>query len=112
MSPQDDEARLHDILDYAHRAVDAVRERSRSDLDRDVILAAALERFLEIIGEAASRLSEERKGLTPNVPWRQMVGMRNRLIHGYGAVDLDILWNVVRDDLPHLITILESELDE
>lgn len=111
MSPQDDQARLRDMLDYARKAVEAIRDRSRRDLDQDVVLAAALARFVEVIGEAAGRVSEERRVLAPGVPWRQMVGMRNRLIHGYGAVDLDVLWGVVHEDLPDLIARLHSELD-
>ena len=81
-------------------------------MDGDVVLAAALERFVEIIGEAAGRVSDERKLAAPNIPWRQIVGMRNRLIHGYGAVDRDVLWNVVHDDLPGLIEKLHRGLGE
>ena len=112
MSPHDDETRLRDMLDYARKAVEATRRRSRADLDRDVVLTAALERFVEIIGEAAQRVSDVKRQGMPDVPWRQIAGMRNRLIHGYTGVDHDILWNVVHDDLPHLIGQLENELDE
>lgn len=55
-------------------------------------------------------MSDERKASTPDIPWRQMVSMRNRLIHGYGAVDRDVLWDVVHDDLPDLVTRLHREL--
>jgi uncharacterized protein with HEPN domain len=100
------------MRDYAHQAVDAIRGRSREDLDRDAVLAAALERFIEIIGEAASRVSATRQAATPGIPWRQIVGMRNRLVHGYGAVDRNVLWDVVHDDLPDLIAKLSRELNE
>ena len=60
------------MLDYARRAVEAIRNRSCPELDSDVVLAAALERFVEIIGEAASRVSEELKVAAPDIPWRQL----------------------------------------
>lgn len=110
MSLPEDDARLRDMLDYAGKAVEAISSRSRADLDRDAVLAAALERFVEIIGEAASRVSDERKAAAPDIPWRQIVGMRNRLIHGYGAVDRDVLWDVVHDDLPDLAAKLQRGL--
>ena len=109
MSHREDETHLRDMLDYAGKAVEAIRGCSRADLDCDAVLGAALERFVEIIGEAANRVQDERRRAMPDVPWKQIVGMRNRLIHGYIAVDLDILWNVVHDDLPALIERLEKE---
>ena len=112
MSPLDDERRLRDMLDYARKGVEAIRGRSRADLERDVVLVAALERFVEIIGEAAQRVSEKRKGGMPGIPWRQIIGMRNRLVHGYTAVDHDVLWDVAHHDLPGLVARLESELRE
>ena len=111
MSQRDDETRLRDMLDYSQRAVETIRDRLRADLDCDVVLSAALERFVEIIGEAATRVTEERRKLTPDIPWRQIIGMRNRLIHGYGTVDRDVLWDVVHDDLADLIAALQRELN-
>ena len=111
MSQRDDETRLRDMLDYSQRAIEAIRDRSRADLDRDVVLSAALERFVEIVGEAAVRVSEQRQALMPDVPWRQIIGMRNRLIHGYGAVDRDVLWDVVHNDVAELIANLRRELN-
>jgi len=111
MSQRDDEIRLRDMLDYSQRAIETIRDRLRADLDRDVVLSAALERFVEIIGEAATRVTEERRKLTPDIPWRQIIGMRNRLIHGYGTVDRDVLWDVVHDDLADLIAALQRELN-
>ena len=110
MSQHDDETRLRDMLDHADRAVEAIRDRSRADLDRDPILGAALEGFVEIIGEAAGRVSEDRKVAAPDIPWRQIMGMRNRLVHAYGAVDRNVLWDVVHDDLPDLVGKLHREL--
>jgi uncharacterized protein with HEPN domain len=67
-------------------------------------------RLLEIIGEAASRVPIDGRSRYPDIPWPQIIGMRNRLIHGYNSVDFDILWQTAREDLPPLIAALESIL--
>jgi len=64
-------------------------------------------RLVEIVGEAGARVSKEERAKHPQIPWDDVVGMRNRLIHGYDMVDLDILWDTVKDDLPRLIEALE-----
>ena len=74
------------MLDYARRAVTAVASRDRTDLESDPILAAALERFIEVIGEAASKISETTRTNAAQSPWQEIVGMRNRLVHGYASV--------------------------
>ena len=97
-----------DMLDHARRAVAAVRGRARPELDSDPVLAAALERFIEVIGEAASKVSEAERARLDYVPWRGLIGMRNRLVHGYAAVDHDVIWDVVTGDLPDLIAALQA----
>ncbi len=81
--------------------------RQRSDLDSDRMLALALTHLVEITGEAANRVPSEEQIRYPQIPWKQLVGMRNRLIHAYDQVDLDILWQVVTSDLPALMTELD-----
>jgi uncharacterized protein with HEPN domain len=100
------------MLDHAQEAVVLAQGRCRADLDRDRLLELALVRLLEIVGEAASRVSDEDCERHPEIPWPQIVSLRNRLIHGYDAVDLDILWQIVEQDLPPLITALETILDQ
>jgi uncharacterized protein with HEPN domain len=112
MRPPEDDVLLRDMLDHARRAVDAVARRSRHDLDVDPILAAALERFIEVTGEAASKVTESTRRELPQVPWREIIGMRNRLVHGYAAVDHDIVWDVVVVDLPALVAVLEDLLND
>ena len=112
MRPPEEDVLLRDMLDHARRAVDAVAERDRSDLDSDLILAAALERFIEVIGEAASKISPSTWANSPEIPWKEIIGMRNRLVHGYAAVDHDIVWNVVSADLREMIDALERILAE
>lgn len=77
---------------------------------RRVCSSYSLVRLLEIVGEAAACVSLETRGLHASIPWRQVVSMRNRLVHGYDEVDLDILWDTVTRDIPHLITELEQAL--
>ncbi len=95
------------MLKRAHEAVDMARGRSRNDLDSDRQFNLALTRLLEIIGEAAARVSEPTRAAHPEIPWPQIVGLRNRLIHGYDNVDFDVLWQIVTDDLSPLIQELE-----
>jgi len=86
--------------------------RSRQDLSSDLMLAIALTRCLEVLGEAASRLSSEGRLRFPRIPYAQMISMRNRLIHAYFDVDLDIVWTTVAEDLPSLLPVLDSALAE
>jgi uncharacterized protein with HEPN domain len=86
--------------------------RNRSDLSSNPMLAMALTRCLEVLGEAASKLSAETRLSFPGIPCANMVAMRNRLIHAYFDVDLDIVWDTVAGDLPPLLPVLESALAE
>ncbi len=112
MSQREDTVLLRDMLDHARLARQVVHGREREDLDRDRVLLAALERFIEIIGEAASQLSEDGRQSRPDIPWPQIIAMRNRLIHGYPNTDEDIIWKVVQNNIPDLIAELECELGE
>ena len=82
------------------------RNRTRADLDRDRTLNLALVRLLEIIGEAANRVPVEERHRYPQIPWSDLVGLRNRLIHAYDRVDFDILWEILCRDLPALLAEL------
>ena len=110
MSRHEDETRLGHMLDHAREAVALVKGRARTDLDKDRLLNLGLVRLVEIVGEAANRVSKERQRQEENIPWPEIVGMRNRIVHGYDDVDFDILWAVIRDDLPPLIKQLERTL--
>ena len=103
-----DQVRLKHMLDHAAEALDLVRDRSRSDLDGDRVLALALVRLLEIVGEAAGRASDEVQKQNPAIPWPQIVALRNRLIHGYDSVDMDIMWHVLTEDVPDLVRTLQA----
>jgi len=101
---------LRQMRDHAAEALEAVRGRRRSDLDDDRILSLALARLVEIVGEAAARVTPEERGRFPALPWAEVVGMRNRLVHGYDQVDLDVLWQVVAEDFAPLVEELDRIL--
>jgi uncharacterized protein with HEPN domain len=82
----------------------------RSDLDRDRMLVLALIKDLEIVGEAASKISAEVRNQNSAIRWQDIIGMRNRLIHGYFDINLDIVWSTVTKDLPSLKAELEKLL--
>ena len=108
MSRHDTFISLRQILSHAREAVALSQGKSRADLDNDRLLNLSLTRLLEIMGEAANRVPEETQSQYPQLPWLQMIGLRNRLIHGYDQVDFDILWNIVKQDLPGLISQLQE----
>lgn len=110
MSQHDDAARLRHMIDYAREAVQMCEGCGREDLDRDRMLNLSLVRLVEIVGEAAGRVSEAWQLAHPEVPWRKIAGTRNRLVHGYDDVNFDILWNTIQDDLPPLIDQLQTIL--
>jgi uncharacterized protein with HEPN domain len=96
------------MLAAARRAVSLTDDRARNDLDEDDVLALALTHLLEILGEAAKGVSSATKERHPDLPWSQMAATRDRLIHGYFSVDLDIVWQIVRHDLPPVVAALEA----
>jgi uncharacterized protein with HEPN domain len=108
MSRRDPVISLRQMLDHAQEAVALVKGRSRSDLDSDRLLALALVRLLEIIGEAAGRVPAEEQLRRPGVPWPSIVGLRNRLVHGYDDIDHDVVWQILTTDLPLLVVELSS----
>ena len=110
MSSHEGGVRLRHMLDHANEAVAMAHGRKRADLDSDRQLNLSLVRLLEIVGEAATRVPAEERACHPDIPWPEIVGLRNRLIHGYDSVDFDILWQIVSDDLPPLIAALEEAL--
>ncbi len=106
----DDETRALHMRDAAREALSFAQGRTRVEYDRDRMLRAALEWCLTVIGEAASQLTPELRAELASVPWGQIVGMRNRLVHGYYLIEADIVWDTVTEDLPLLLDALEAWL--
>jgi uncharacterized protein with HEPN domain len=107
MTRHDPHLRIRHMLDHAREALDMTRGRTREDLDEHRELELSLVRLLEIVGEAANRVPDEERARYPGVPWREIVDFRNRVIHGYDAVDLDIVWEILEKDLPTLVEALQ-----
>jgi uncharacterized protein with HEPN domain len=98
------------MLDHGREALVHVHGKSRKDLEADRLRHLAVVHLVEIIGEAASRVSPAVQSEYPDIPWREIVGTRNRLIHGYDNIDDDQLWKILDKDLPDLIIKLEKRL--
>jgi uncharacterized protein with HEPN domain len=97
---------LGHMYDNACKAVEKLAGRTRDDFDADDTLQLALVYLVQTVGESARRVSEETRVKHPEIPFRQIVGMRHKVVHDYMSVDLDIVYNVVTKDLPPLIEVL------
>ena len=105
---KDDAIRLRHMLDAAKDAEHFIKGKTRNDLNTDRKLELALVKCVEIVGEAAVNVSKEYRDSLHQIPWADIIGMRNRLIHAYFDINLDILWKTITDDLPPLIIELEK----
>lgn len=103
--------RLHHVLEAARKAVALTAGMTRSDLDDDDVRALAIVHLVEIVGEASKGVSAELRSSHPDVPWNQMAATRDRLVHGYYSVDLDIVWQIVTSDLPPVVKAIERIID-
>ena len=112
MSKIDDLTRLKHIRVSAKEALSFVKSRRREDLDDDRMLSLALVRLVEIMGEAANHVSESCQAKYFQIPWRQIIGMRNRIIHAYFDVDLDIIWQVITQDLGSLLSEIQKAIKD
>jgi uncharacterized protein with HEPN domain len=108
--PPSDRERLEHMLAAARDAVAISRGRSRSDLDTDVMLQHARVRCVQIVGEAAARVTDVGRQRVPGLPWPRVVGMRHILVHAYYKVDLDAVWRVVADHIPPMVPVLEAAI--
>ena len=107
---EDDLARLHHMLDAAREAISFSEGKTFDDMIQNRMLLLSLVKELEIIGEAASRMSPEARASMNGIPWAQMMGMRNRLTHGYFDWRTERIWETVISDLPDLVRVLEMAL--
>jgi uncharacterized protein with HEPN domain len=112
MLPDADLVRLRHMLDAAVEAIGFAQGRTREDLDSDPMFGRAVVRDIEIVGEAASQVTSETRSMLSSIAWAGIVGMRNRLIHGYFDIDLDRVWDTLKDDLPSLVSELQSILQD
>jgi uncharacterized protein with HEPN domain len=100
------------MLEAALDALSFVAGRSRNDLDNNRMLTLSLVKSVEIIGEAANRVSADCQAQYSGIPWAEIRGMRNRLIHAYFEINLDIVWQTITEELPTLVTELRAALSQ
>jgi uncharacterized protein with HEPN domain len=102
MTEQDDSAYIGHMLDMAQKAVAKIADKSRLDFDTNEDLQIVVTHLIQVIGEAASRVSRQTRREHPEIPWNEIVGMRHRVVHDY----MDIVWDVACNKLPRLIELL------
>ena len=104
----EDLVRLRHMVEAAQSAINFMSGRDRADLSQDRMLLFAVTRAIEIVGEAASKMSDETRSAHDGIPWKAIVGMRNRLVHAYFDVNVDVVWQTVTVEIPHLLPELVS----
>ena len=104
--PPEDEVRIRHLHDAGSKALEFSAGKSRDDLSTDEVLRLALTKLIEIVGEAAKQVSPATQADYPAVPWSAAARMRDRLVHHYFDIDLDVLWATITDDLPELLAVL------
>jgi uncharacterized protein with HEPN domain len=107
---REDQVRLQHMLDAALEIQQYVQSSTREDLNHDRKLVHSLVRLLEVIGEAANQVSQEVRDKAPEIPWLVIIGMRNRLIHAYFSINLNVVWSTSTEDIPLIITELDRLL--
>jgi len=108
----DDIIRIQHIVDASSEALSFVAGVTEKDFLQNRMLILSVIKDIEIIGEAASRISEETKLKYADIPWKDIIGMRNRLIHGYFDVDVKLVWNTTSNNLPQLLKVLKEILTD
>jgi len=103
-----DLTRFNHMLDSTRNILSFAKGRKKADLDKDRQFLSAVLREFEIVGEAAGKISEKTKKRFPTIPWKEVIGMRNRLIHAYFDIDHDMIWNTIRNNLPTFLLHLEQ----
>ena len=110
MSQKNERVYVQHMIDNSNKAIDFIKNIDREDFDNDEKLRLALTHLLQIIGEAARRISPEFRDNHPQIPWKEIVGMRSKVVHDYLNVDEDIVWATIKQDLPFLVLELEKIL--
>jgi uncharacterized protein with HEPN domain len=105
-----DIVRLQHMVDAANEAISFAADKSKTELETNRALALAVVKSIEIFGEAANKVSPELRSRSPEIPWADIIAMRNRLIHSYFDVNLDIVWQTVTRELPPVVNRLQEIL--
>lgn len=108
MTQHSDSVYIEHMLAHAREAIGILGDRTREEFNDSRVLQLALLHLIEIVGEAASKVSPATRARLDQLPWRGMVSMRNRIIHGYETVSISVLWDTLVDDLPKLVAMLDE----
>jgi uncharacterized protein with HEPN domain len=100
------------MLDRSSEAIELTRGMTRAQLEANRVLFLAVVHLVEIVGEAANRVRKDDQAGYPDIEWKDIVGVRNRLIHGYDSVDVEVLWGILTTDLPALVASLKAYLEK
>lgn len=110
MLPAADRQAIQDMVDHGREGATLAQGRTRLELESDRMLQLVSRSLIAVVGEAARRVSPETKAAAPAIPWRQIVGSRDRVVHRYDAVDNDVVWQILTADFPTLVHDLERLL--
>lgn len=103
---------IKDILEYMERAEEHIKGLTFQEFCKDKKTSDAVIRCIEVMGEAAKNVSDEIRNKYPFIPWRDMAGMRDKIIHGYFTVDFETVWLVVKEEIPKLKPMIKKVLEE
>lgn len=104
----EDKIRITHMIDACEEILSFLEGKKRADIETDRILVLAVIKDIEIIGEAANKISEELADSYPDIPWMEIIGMRNRLIHSYFDINLEMVWSTASHDIPNLLSLLKK----
>jgi uncharacterized protein with HEPN domain len=107
MTHHDDGVYLGHMVDCVRQIQEWLRGLAREDFDENLILRLAVRHLLQTIGEAARRVSEDMQARHPEIPWREMIAMRHRIVHDYVDVNEDMVWRVATRNVAELLPLLE-----
>lgn len=110
MTEHDDRLPLYQMLEHAREAVEMIRGRSRGELSANRMLQLSLVHLVQVVGEAATRVSRAGQAQHPEIPWGKAITTRHRMVHGYDTVDYDVVWDTIAEDFPPLVAALERAL--
>ena len=105
---KDDLVYVGHMLDTARKAMDLVKGKDRTDYNSEAAIRYALAHLLQVIGEAARRISQDFCKIHPEIPWKAIIGMRHKVVHDYMNVDEDVVWDTVQQELPPLMEKLSK----
>lgn len=104
-----DKSYIYDMLTYSNEIIDIINDENHASFLSNRVKRLAVERLIEIIGEAANHISEEVINKNDDIPWSKIIGLRNKIVHDYGEILTDRIWLIASKSIPELINLLNSK---